>query len=212
MSDAVPTDDLDKFIGWRGTLPRGWVQLPLSPTVDPDEWARSWHARAAEGVEWEEGEAGPDVAVAMLAHFVRLVRGRLDPATAAPLALALVPNVMDRVLAVATAAAYPWSEDGDVPQEAPDVARTLLGDVDAERVEAPWGPTLRVRRVEAAESGPGEDWLGATLTEHLTYLTTPPGLEGFTVLDAVWVDVVLGDAIAAYVDDLVGHLDLEFQQ
>jgi len=207
MSD---TDDLDKYVGWTGTLPQGWVQLPLDPGVDAVGWATAYQAEASAGVEWEEGEAGPDMVVAMLARFTELVRTRLDPRTAAPLALAFVPNIMDRVLAVLTAAAFP---DSDEPLPDPTGPDPAVGNVDASRIDLPWGPTLRVRRIEPEpETGGTASWHDATLVERLTYLTTPDGLDGFTVVEAMWSDLVLGDAITEYVDALVDSLRLEFRQ
>lgn len=207
------TEDLDKYIGWTGTLPQGWVQLPLDPGVDAVAWATAYQAEASVGVEWEEGEAGPDVVVAMLARFTELVRTRLDPRTAAPLALAFVPNIMDRVLAVLTAAAFPDSVDEPLLETGDDAG---IGNLDASRVDLPWGPTLRVRRIEpddpADDLRDGGGWRDAPLSERITYLTTPPGLDGFTVVEAMWSDLVLGDAITEHVDALVASLQLEFRQ
>lgn len=201
------TDDLDKFVGWAGRLPQGWVQLPLDPAVDAEAWARAYVAEAAAGLAPEPGEAGADVAAAMLAHFTGVSRAAVAPGVAAPLALAFLPNVMDRVLAVVTAAAYP---DSDEP--APEPTADDGPDLDVSRVDLALGPTLRIRRVQPEEEVGDRGWLEATLLERLTYVSTPPGLPGFTVVEAVWADLVLGDAIAEHVDALLSGLRIEFQQ
>ncbi|WP_127479064.1 hypothetical protein [Nocardioides pantholopis] len=208
----------EDYVRLGAALPQGWVELPTDPAVGPQAWATANVAEAAAGLEPTEHSIGEEAAAAQLASFVQRAQEAAVPGLSAHVALAFQPDPLGQVLVFASATVFPF-EDG--PLTVPGLLETLgagpetVGQRHVQELDLALGRAVRLRRMFGAGAaagvpvgGPGVD----DVMEGITYVALPRGLDGFVWFDALWVDLVLGDDLAAVVDELAAALRLDARQ
>lgn len=180
-----------------GPVPRGWVVLPLDPTVEPDAWARQGIEQAAAGLEPLETSIGVEAAAAQLAHAVREARGRAELGLAGYVGLVFMPDPIGPILAAAQVAVSAFETDPlrleqlqaqsvhgeDVVGQEPEVGR----------LEGAAGTLARTRRIRRD----GDD-----LVEGVRYVGLLDDERGYLQVDVDWTDLRLGDAMPGVADEL----------
>ncbi|NLT57244.1 MAG: hypothetical protein GXX79_22320 [Actinomycetales bacterium] len=195
----------DDEVGVSLDCPPGWIDLAVPDGEDPDAWALAQtRSMAPSDAPVERIEA----AAASLADAVRLA---MDAGPLTFLALAFQPDPLEPVLALWDVDLVPF-EDGEA-LTLDDVEAILgsegvtVGEAERDRRDLPSGPGLRLRRMRE-DQPTGEPDGGIRVTEGVTYVVLPPGLGGYAMLSGRWTAVVLGDELAARVDELAVRLSI----
>lgn len=185
------TDEIEVSVDYPG----GWIDLPVFTAVDADAWAQEvvWQAAAPEApVEHLEAAAES------LAEALRMAR---EQGPTLFVALAYQPDPTGPVLALCDVELYPF--DGE-PVGLDDAERQLgsegdtVGPPEVSRRTLPAGPAVRLRRMREDPVDDGR----AVVIEGVTYVLLPPALDGIGLISGRWTALVLGDELAARVDEL----------
>jgi hypothetical protein len=199
---ARQTDD-EGEVGLELDYPPGWVDLPMDPVIDPHAWGRAHAAATTPGLPAERIEA-----VAR-----DLTDAALDARDGGPLCLlglAYCPDPAGPVLAVVQAHLVAFGDDPLTLDEAEQMIGTEgenIGERTVQRRQLPCGPAVRVRRMRVDDRpGPAGNGPDGRVVEGVTWVALPPGLDGYAMLLGTWATVVLGDELAARVDELAVRL------
>ena len=189
---------------WRLAPDPRWVRLPLDvPAVS------GWQDEAA-GRLLPPG--APQDLYGDLAQQLEFWLGDCRQ-RAVPTALALVPDQLATVAAVAELHTYeldPRDPDaGTIGWLSANLAadqEPATGPAIRERVELPAGPAIRLRGIYA--ESPDQEGSGM-LVERVMHAVRPPQISDLLLLSTTWAMVALGDELAARADELAQTLSVE---
>jgi hypothetical protein len=186
---------------WRLAPDSRWVVLPLSGPAGGD-----WQAAAAARLLAPPVPPGLRDDLARQLDFWRTDCQRRN----VPAALALVPDDLALVLAVAEVHAYRLDEAdppaGTIEWLSSNLAvsqKPAVGRASAEVVELPAGPAVRLRGIypEARDQeGSG------LLVERVLHAVRPPQISDLLLLSTTWAVLALGDELALRADALARTL------
>lgn len=194
------------WVDYRWSLAPGsrWVRLPLDSPADS-----GWQEAAAARL------LGADTPAGLGADLARQLDFWLGDCQqrAVPTALALVPDEIATVAAVAELHSYAMDPNdpsaGTIGWLSSNLAvnqRPAMGEATPEAIELPAGPAVRLRGLYADL----HDQEGsAMLVERVMYAVRPPQIDDLLLLSTTWAMLALGDELATRADELARTLSVE---
>jgi hypothetical protein len=80
-----------------------------------------------------------------------------------------------------------------------------MGDIDAQQVDLPSGPALRVHRKRAQPADPTGQ---SVVSEGVTHAIRPPGIDDAIVMIMTWAALQLGDRLAKMADEIAATVKI----